>query len=40
MLDHQIACGFTPPDVRRLLARASSPEKALAHFESFSTTRG
>jgi uncharacterized protein (TIGR00730 family) len=32
MIEHQIACGFTPPDARRLLARAGTPEEALALF--------
>ena len=32
MLDHQIETGFTPPAMRALVARASTPQEALARF--------
>ncbi len=33
MLDHQIACGFTPAAMMQLIARAGSPEEALSLFD-------
>jgi uncharacterized protein (TIGR00730 family) len=32
MLEHQIACGFTPADVMALIARAATPNEALARL--------
>jgi uncharacterized protein (TIGR00730 family) len=34
MLDHQVASGFTPPAMMRLIARASSPEEAISLLQA------
>jgi len=34
MIDHQIACGFTPALMRDLMTRASSVDEALAKFDA------
>jgi uncharacterized protein (TIGR00730 family) len=37
VIEHQIACGFTPASIMTQIARASSPKEALARFNGAAT---